>query len=127
MTTIGIDARRVDGPAKVTGGATYTADIVLPGMLHAKVLRSTMPHARLVRIDASAAERELGVVSLTRDDLSGIDPYYGAVVKDQPIVAIDRVLFAGDVVAVVAHEQRDIAEEALDLIDVEYEALTAVT
>ncbi|HUR03682.1 MAG TPA: xanthine dehydrogenase family protein molybdopterin-binding subunit [Nonomuraea sp.] len=126
MTSIGIDAPRVDGPAKVTGQATYTADIVLPGMLHAKILRSTLPHARLVRIDASAAERELGVVTLTRDDLDGIDPYYGAVLKDQPVVAIDRVLFAGDIVAVVAAESRDIAEEALDLIEVEYEALPSV-
>jgi len=127
VSVLGIDAPRVDGPAKVTGAAQFTADIVLPGMLHAKVLRSTMPHARLVRIDASAAERELGVVVLTRDDLAGIDPYYGAVVKDQPVVAIDRVLFAGDVVAVVAAEGRDIAEEALDLIEVEYEPLPAVT
>ena len=127
MTSIGIDAPRVDGPAKVTGSALYTADIVLPGMLHAKVLRATLPHARLVRVDASAAEREFGVVTLTRDDLEGMDPYYGAVVKDQPIVAIDRVLFVGDVVAVVAAESRDIAEEALDLIEVEYEPLPAVT
>ena len=65
MTAIGIDTPRVDGPAKVTGKATYTGDIVLPGMLHAKVLRSTLPHARLVRIDATAAERELGVITLT--------------------------------------------------------------
>ena len=127
MSVIGIDAPRVDGPAKVTGAAQYTADIVLPGMLHAKVLRSTMPHARLVRVDASAAEREFGVVTLTRDDLAGMDPFYGVVVKDQPIVAIDRVLFAGDVIAVVAAEARDIAEEALDLIEVEYEPLPAVT
>jgi len=127
VSVIGIDAPRVDGPAKVTGAAQYTADIVLPGMLHAKVLRSTMPHARLVRVDASAAEREFGVVTLTRDDLAGMDPFYGVVVKDQPIVAIDRVLFAGDVIAVVAAEARDIAEEALDLIEVEYEPLPAVT
>jgi len=127
MSVIGADAPRVDGPAKVTGAAQYTADIVLPGMLHAKVLRSTMPHARLVRIDASAAERELGVVTITRDDLTGMDPYYGPVVKDQPIVGIDRVLFAGDVIAVVAAEARDIAEEALDLIEVEYEPLPVVT
>jgi CO/xanthine dehydrogenase Mo-binding subunit len=126
VSAIGIDAPRVDGPAKVTGAATYTADIVLPGMLHAKVLRSTLPHARLVRVDASAAERELGVVTLTRDDLAGMDPFYGPIVKDQPIVAIDRVLFAGDVVAVVAAEQRDVAEEALDLIEVEYEPLPVV-
>ncbi len=127
MSAIGVDAPRVDGPAKVTGAASYTADLTFPSMLHAKVLRSTLPHARVVRIDASAAERELGVVTLTRDDLAGMDPYYGAVVKDQPIVAIDRVLFAGDVVAVVAAESRAIAEEALDLIEVEYEPLPAVT
>lgn len=127
MTVIGIDAPRVDGPAKVSGSATYTADIVLPGMLHAKVLRSPLPHARIVRIDASRAERELGVVTLTRDDLAGMDPYYGPVVRDQAIVAMDRVRFAGDVVATVAAEERDIAEEALDLIDVEYEPLPAVT
>jgi CO/xanthine dehydrogenase Mo-binding subunit len=125
MTVVGTDARRVDGPAKVTGGATYTADLVLPGMLHAKVLRSSLPHARLVRVNASAAERELGVVTLTAADLVDMDPYYGPIVRDQPIVAIDRVLFAGDVVAAVAGEERDIAEEALDLIDVEYEPLPA--
>jgi CO/xanthine dehydrogenase Mo-binding subunit len=127
MTVLGVDAPRVDGPAKVNGLAQYTADIVLPGMLHAKVLRSTIPHARLIRVDASAAERELGVIAITRDDLGGIDPFYGAVLKDQPVLALDRVLFAGDAVAVVAAESRDIAEEALDLIDVEYEALPAVT
>jgi CO/xanthine dehydrogenase Mo-binding subunit len=126
VSAIGLDAPRVDGPAKVSGAATFAADIVLPGTLHAKVLRSTLPHARLVRVDAAAAERELGVVTLTREDLVGMDPYYGPIVKDQPIVAIDRVLFVGDPVAVVAHERRDIAEEALDLIEVEYEDLPAV-
>ena len=63
--------------------------------------------------------------TLTRDDLAGIDPYYGIVVKDQPVVAIDRVLFAGDVVAAVAAEDRTTAEAALDLIEVEYEAAPA--
>ena len=127
MSAIGVDAPRVDGPAKVSGSALFTADIVLPNMLHAKVLRSSLPHARIVRIDASRAERELGVVTLTRDDLVGMDPYYGAVLKDQPIVAIDVVRYVGDVVAAVAAEERDIAEEALDLIEVEYEALPWVT
>lgn len=127
MSAIGVDAPRVDGPAKVSGSALFTADIVLPNMLHAKVLRSSLPHARIVRIDASRAERELGVVTLTRDDLAGMDPYYGAVVKDQPIVAIDVVRYVGDIVAAVAAEERDIAEEALDLIEVEYEPLPWVT
>ena len=128
MSVIGTNAPRVDGLAKVTGRATYTADIALPRMLRAKVLRSTYPHARIVSIDASRAERELGVVTLTRDDLAGMaNVHYGAVVKDQPIVAIDRVRYIGDIVAAVAHEDLDIAEEALDLIDVEYEPLDAVT
>ena len=127
MTVVGTDAPRVDGPAKVTGAATYTADLVVPGMLHAKVLRSSLPHARIVRVDASPAEREFGVVTLTAADLAGTDPYFGPIVRDQPIVAVDRVLFAGDVIAAVAAEERDIAEEALDLIEVEYEPLPAVT
>jgi CO/xanthine dehydrogenase Mo-binding subunit len=128
MTAIGIDAPRVDGFDKVTGGATYTADIVLPNMLYAKVLRSTHPHARLLKVDASRAERELGVVALTRDDLADLaDPFYGPVVKDQSPVAIDAVRYVGDPVAAVAAEERDIAEEALDLIEVEYESLPGVT
>jgi CO/xanthine dehydrogenase Mo-binding subunit len=128
MSAIGVDVRRVDGFDKVTGNAQYTADVVLPNMLYAKVLRSTNPHARLLRVDASRAERELGVVTLTRDDLAGMaDPYYGPVVKDQPIVAIDTVRYVGDTIAAVAAEERDIAEEALDLIEVDYESLPIVT
>ncbi|MBI4492234.1 MAG: xanthine dehydrogenase family protein, partial [Chloroflexi bacterium] len=82
--------------------------------------------ARLVRVDASKAARLPGVVVLTRDDLQGMDPYYGPVVRDQPIVALDKVRYVGDVVAVVAAEERDLAEEALDLVEVEYEPLTPV-
>jgi CO/xanthine dehydrogenase Mo-binding subunit len=128
MTAIGVDVKRVDGFDKVTGGASYTADIVLPNMLYAKVLRSTHPHARLLKVDATRAEQELGVVALTRDDLAGMaDPFYGAVVKDQSPVAIDAARYVGDPIAAVAAEERDIAEEALDLIEVEYESLPAVT
>ena len=127
MSSVGIDVPRVDGPAKVTGGAQYTADIELPGMVYTKVLRSIYPHANVVRVDASGAERLPGVVAvLTRDDLKGMNPYFGPVVKDQPVVAIDKVRYVGDIVAAVAAEERDIAEEALDLIEVEYEPLTAV-
>jgi CO/xanthine dehydrogenase Mo-binding subunit len=126
MTFIGVDVPRVDGPAKVSGSAQYTADITLPGMLYAKALRSSYPHARLRRVDPSRAERLPGVVVLTRDDLRGMDPYYGVVVRDQPIVAIDKVRYVGDIVAAVAAEERDIAEEALELIEVEYEPLPAV-
>ena len=123
MTAVGTSVRRVDGPAKVTGAAQYTADIRLPGMLQVRVLRSQYAHARLVSVDASKAAALPGVVVLTRDDLVDMDPYFGPVVRDQPIVAIDKVRFVGDVIAAVAAERRDVAEEALDLIDVEYEEL----
>jgi CO/xanthine dehydrogenase Mo-binding subunit len=96
-------------------------------MVYAKVLRSTHPHARLVRVDASKAEKLPGVVAvLTRDDFEGMNTYFGPVVKDQGVVAIERVRYVGDVIAAVAAEERDIAEEALDLIEVEYEPLPAV-
>ena len=127
MSCIGVDVARADGPAKIRGAAQYTADVELPGMVYAKALRSTYPHARLVRVDAGRAQKLPGVVAvLTRDDLKGKNMYFGPVVKDQPVVAIDRVRYAGEVIAAVAAEGRDVAEEALDLIEVEYEPLPAV-
>jgi CO/xanthine dehydrogenase Mo-binding subunit len=124
---IGIDLPRVDGRAKVTGTAEFAADIVLPHMLRAKLLRSPYPHARLVSIDTRRAASLPGVECvLSREDLGGMDPYYGSVVRDQPIVAVDRVRFVGDVVAAVAATDLDVAHEALDLIDVEYEPLPAL-
>lgn len=128
MSIVGSDIRRVDGPAKVTGAAQYTAAIELPGMVFVKVLRSIHPHAKILRLDTSRAERLAGVVAVvTRDDLIHlVNPYFGAVVKDQPVLAIDKVRYIGDIVAAVAAEARDIAEEAVDLIQVEYEPLPAV-
>jgi CO/xanthine dehydrogenase Mo-binding subunit len=124
---VGQDLDRVDGPAKVTGSMGYTAGITLPGMLRARVLRSPLPHARIRSIDASRAEQIPGVVVLTRDDLAGMDPHYGSVVLDQPIVAVDRVRHVGDPVAAVAAADLDDADEALDLIQVDYEPLPAVS
>ena len=127
MTLVGTDVTMVGGLAKVTGTASYTPDLVLPRMLYAKALRSPYPHAKLLRIDASKAEEYPGIVAVvTRDDLGGINPYFGPVVDDQPVVATDRVRHVGEPVALVAAETRAIAEEALDLIDVEYEELPAV-
>jgi CO/xanthine dehydrogenase Mo-binding subunit len=118
----------VGGLAKVRGAVNYIADIDFPGMLHAKALRSPYPHARLISIDATKATKFPGVVAVvTRDDLADLNPYFGTAVEDQPVVAIDRVHYAGDIVAAVAAESRDIAEEALDLIEVEYQELAAVT
>jgi CO/xanthine dehydrogenase Mo-binding subunit len=127
MSAVGTNVSRVDGPAKIRGWAQYTGDIELPGMVYAKVLRSTHPHARLLRVDASKAEKFPGVVAvLTRDDFAGQKSTFGSVVKDQGIVATERVRYVGDVISAVAAEERDIAEEAVDLIEVEYEPLPAV-
>jgi CO/xanthine dehydrogenase Mo-binding subunit len=124
----GTSATRVEGIEKVTGEALYTGDIELPGMVYAKVLRSPVPHARVVRIDKQRAERTPGVLTvLTRDDLAGINYVYGSIYKDQSIVALDRVRYVGDPVVAVAAESEDAAEEALALLDVEYEDLPAVT
>jgi CO/xanthine dehydrogenase Mo-binding subunit len=127
MSGLGENFARVDGPAKLRGWAQFTADVEMPGMVYAKALRSTYAHARLLRVDASKAEKLAGVVSVfTRDDLKGMNSHFGPVVKDQPVVAIDRVRYVGDIIAAVAAEEKDIAEEALELIEVDYEPLPAV-
>jgi len=127
MSGLGENYSRVDGPAKLRGWAQFTADIEMPGMVYAKVLRSHYAHARLTRVDGSRAEKLRGVVAvLTRDDLRGMNAYFGPVVKDQAVVAVDRVRYVGDIIAAVAAEEKDIAEEALELIAVEYEPLAAV-
>ncbi|MGH8070778.1 MAG: xanthine dehydrogenase family protein molybdopterin-binding subunit [Candidatus Entotheonellia bacterium] len=122
---VGKPIGRVEGPAKVTGTATYSADIRLPGMIWGKALRSPLPHARIVRIDTSAAERLSGVLAvLTAKDLP--DLLTGRRVYDMPVLANDRVRFVGEKVALVAAENADLAEEALAQIEVEYEELPAV-
>jgi CO/xanthine dehydrogenase Mo-binding subunit len=127
MSLVGTDVAMVGGLAKVTGAVNYAPDLVLPRMLYAKALRSPYPHAKLLRVQSSRAEKYPGVVAVvTRDDLTGLNPYFGPVVDDQPVVATDRVRHVGEVVALVAAESREVAEEALDLIDVEYEELPAV-
>ena len=124
-TTIGQPTPRVEGQAKVTGATQYTADVVLPGTLWGRALRSPLPHARIVRIDTSRAQQVPGVhVVLTGADVRGIR--YGRRLFDVPVLAEDRVRFAGERVAAVAAQDRDAAEEALALIDVEYEELPAV-
>ena len=127
MSGLGENFPRVDGPAKLRGWAQFTADVEMPGMVYAKVLRSSYPHARLTRVDGSRAKKLPGVVAvLTRDDLKGMNAYFGPVVKDQAVVAVDRVRYVGDIIAAVAAEEKDIAEEALELIAVDYEPLAAV-
>ncbi len=130
LADIGKTFRRLDYETKVTGKAQYLADMQIPGMCHGKILRSPFPHARIRRIDAAKALKVPGVVAvLTRDDImhdEGIEPYYGPVFKDQTIVATEKVRHVGDPVAAVAALTVDAAEEALKLIEVDYEELPAV-
>ena len=124
-TTIGQPATRVEGQEKVTGAMQYTADVALPGTLWGRALRSPLPHARIVRIDTARAHQVPGIHAvLTGADVRGIR--YGRRLFDVPVLAEDRVRFAGERVAAVAAEDRDAAEEALQLIEVEYEELPAV-
>jgi CO/xanthine dehydrogenase Mo-binding subunit len=123
--TIGQPVGRAEGPEKVSGAAVYPADINLPGTLVGKCLRSPYPHARIVSIDASAARRVPGVHAvLTGFDIP--DLLVGRMLRDMPILARDVVRFVGQKVAAVAADDADIAEEALTLIEVEYEELTPV-
>jgi CO/xanthine dehydrogenase Mo-binding subunit len=127
---IGRSVPMIDAHERVTGTIGYVLNVKLPGMLVGRVLRSPHPHARLVRVDTSRAERLPGVVAvLSRNDLvdqSTIFPYFGPIIRDQPVVAIDKVRFVGDPVAAVAATDADVAGEALELIEVEYEELLGV-
>lgn len=122
---IGRAVPRTDNTDKVTGAARYTSDVILPGTLWAKTLRSPYSHARIKRIDTSRAERAPGVRAvLTGNDVRGI--LYGRRYRDISILAQDRVRFLGERVAAVAAETLEQAENALDLIEIEYEELPAV-
>jgi CO/xanthine dehydrogenase Mo-binding subunit len=124
----GTNAHRVDGVEKVTGKAVYTGDIQLPGMAYARILRSPVAHAKLVKVDASKAKTLPGVIAtLTRDDIQGFNYKYGATYKDQSIVAVDKVRYVGDPVAAVLADDPATAEQALELIEVEYDELAKVT
>jgi CO/xanthine dehydrogenase Mo-binding subunit len=127
LTQVGRSQPRRDAHEKLCGEAQFAGDIVVPRMLHGKVLRSPIAHGLIVSIDTSAAEKIPGVVSvLTGADLRDIDPYYGHAIKDRPIVAIDKVRFHGEQVAAVAAETVAAAAAAVEAIDVEYEELPVV-
>jgi CO/xanthine dehydrogenase Mo-binding subunit len=130
MSAIGQSLTMIDAEERVTGRINYVLNVELAGMLHAKILRSPFPHARLKHIDASAAERLPGVAAvLTRDDFaekSGYSANYGRIFRDQSVVALDNVRFVGDPVAAVAALTNELAEEALSFIQVDYEELPAV-
>jgi carbon-monoxide dehydrogenase large subunit len=121
---VGEPVARLDAVEKVTGTAKYIADLRLPGMLHARVLRSPYPHARIVSIDVSAAERLPGVMAVVTGE--ELDFLGGEAVKDMPFLARGKVRFVGEPVAAVAAVSEEVADEAIRLIRVEYEELPAV-
>ena len=122
---IGQPTPRADGPEKVTGAAHYSADVQLPGTLWGKVLRSPFPHALITGIDTSRAKEVPGVHAvLTGADVRGV--LYGRRLRDVPVLAQERVRFIGEPVAAVAAIDEDVAQLALDLIEVEYKELPAV-
>ncbi len=137
FNVVGTRPIRQDGSEKVTGRARYGADIVLPGLLHARVLRSPHAHARIKSIDVSKAEALEGVRGVvTSADLPQpqgriSDQTEAAMVNPKFLsnncLAADKVLYKGHAVAAVAATSPHIAEKALELIDVEYEALDSVT
>jgi 4-hydroxybenzoyl-CoA reductase alpha subunit len=124
---VGKPFRKVDARAKCTGQTKFADDIVLPRMLFARILRSTVPHALIKRIDVSRAVAHPGVAAvITGKDLPipyGILP----VSQDEEALCVDKVRFIGDPVAAIAAVDEDTAFDALDLIDVEYEPLASIS
>ncbi len=124
---IGKRVPRLDAREKVTGRAKYSGDIALPRMICGKVLRSPYPHARIVHIDTSKAERMPGVKAVvTRKDVPQGKETRQPHTVSKGVEAVDKVQYVGDEVAAVAAIDEALAEEALDLIEVEYEELPAV-
>ncbi|MDO8700478.1 MAG: xanthine dehydrogenase family protein molybdopterin-binding subunit [Deltaproteobacteria bacterium] len=123
---VGRSVPRLDGAEKVSGRTRYAADIDVPDALWAKLLRSPLPHARVLSVDSSKAARLAGVHAVISG--SDIPPVLtGLRMKDMPVLARERVRYVGEPVAAVAADSPEIAEEALSLIDVRYEALPFVT
>ena len=125
QSIIGANVGRVEGADKVSGRAIYGADIHFPDVLWGKILRSPYAHARIVNIDTSKAWKVPGVKAI----VTGKDEpnhYQGKSIRDIPVLCWDKVRYVGDKVAAVAAEDKDAAEEAIHLIEVEYEELPAV-
>ncbi|HUF82650.1 MAG TPA: xanthine dehydrogenase family protein molybdopterin-binding subunit [Burkholderiales bacterium] len=126
---VGRSVPRLESWLKVTGRAEYVHNLRLPGMLYGKIFRSTVAHGRIRRIDVSAAQALGGVHRVvTGEDVRRLipEPYYGPAFHDQPILALDKVRYAGEPVAVVLAADPHVAEEAAHLIVAEYDELPAV-
>ncbi|HVU12294.1 MAG TPA: molybdopterin cofactor-binding domain-containing protein [Phototrophicaceae bacterium] len=126
LNVVGHNEKIQDSIERVTGRAKYTDDYTFDGMLFARTLRSRYPHAKIISIDTSKAKALPGVRAvLTSKDVPGHNRH-GLVHLDWPALADDKVRYMGDAVAIVAADSKAIADEALDLIDVEYEPLPVV-
>lgn len=122
---VGTSVNRKDALEKVTGAAKFVDDMKFgPGLLHAKLLRSPYPHARIIRIDTSEAEALPGVRAVVTG--KDFNQYIGLYLLDRTLYAVDKVRYVGEPVAGVAAESEEIAESALKYIDVEYEELTGI-
>ena len=126
-SVVGKSVERTDGRVKVTGRARFAGDLVAPGMLHGKILRSPVAHAKILNIDTSRAERFPGVMGvITGKDFPGKPYGTRPDTRDQLPMPITKVHHFGEGVAAVAALDEDIAEEALDSIKVDYEELPVV-
>lgn len=124
---VGQSVRRPDLVEKVTGAAEYCVDVTMPGMAHAKVVRSDRAHARITGIDVGQALASPGVVAVvTAEDISKLHARFGHIITDHWILAPDKVRYYGEPVAVVVAETVAAAADAVELVRVSYEDLPAV-
>jgi CO/xanthine dehydrogenase Mo-binding subunit len=126
---VGRSLPRLEARDKVTGHTEYVHNLRLPGMLYGKIFRSTVAHGRIRSIDVSAAQAHYGVAhAITGEDVRKIipHPFYGPAFHDQPVLALDKVHYVGEPVAVVLATDPYVAEEAVQLIAAEYDELPAV-
>src|ERR1044072_4707067 len=126
---VGRSVPRLESWLKVTGKAEYVHNLRLPGMLYGKIFRSSVAHGRIKRIDTSAARARAGVHSVvTAAEVKTIlpDPFYGPAFHDQPVLAVDKVRYVGEPVAVVLASDPHVAEDAVHLITAEYDEMPAV-
>ncbi|MGZ9275663.1 MAG: molybdopterin cofactor-binding domain-containing protein [Candidatus Limnocylindrales bacterium] len=125
FTVVNHSVPRTDGPAKVSGAAVFAADVHLPRMAHAKVLRSPVAHARILSIDTDAARAAPGVIDvMVSSDLLTLRRHlFGHAVRDNAILSADKVVYAGEPVVVVIAEDAPSAQRAVDLVDVAYDEL----
>src|SRR5712692_10031536 len=122
---IGTPVERMDGPEMLSGQALYGPDVKLPGMSWGKILRSPIPHGKVLRVDAEKAKKHPGVKAvICAQDVPA--RRYGYAIEDEYTFAIEKVHSVGQPVAAVAAVDEETAEEAPSLIEVDYEELPAV-